>query len=244
MTASFYDEDLAFVHHTGFTEFARRAGHELLQLFQWKNLDQGLVVDLACGSGVWAGLLIEHGYDVVGVDLSKSMIDIARRQAPEAQFYVSTMHEFELPACAAVTVMGEGLNYAMSSPAPSVYLEKLFDLVADRLQPGGLFVFDVIVHDKAHPMQYQSWAKGEGWAVLSEVSEETNRRRLIREVTVFRRIENCYRRSEERHEVHVLDGAEISRLLRNRGFLIEVSDRYGEYELPPRRQVFVAEKAR
>ena len=55
MTA--YDRDLAYIHDTGFTSFARNAAPGLLRLLRRNRVRDGLVVDVGCGSGVWAGEL-------------------------------------------------------------------------------------------------------------------------------------------------------------------------------------------
>lgn len=44
------------------------------------------VLDLGCGSGIQSKLLSEHGLDVVGVDLSPRMVEVARKQVPAGNF--------------------------------------------------------------------------------------------------------------------------------------------------------------
>jgi len=53
MTAP-YAPDLAYVHDVGFGDFARDAGPALLAHFRKAGLAGGHVVDLGCGSGIWA----------------------------------------------------------------------------------------------------------------------------------------------------------------------------------------------
>jgi ubiquinone/menaquinone biosynthesis C-methylase UbiE len=56
----------------------------------------GTIADIGCGPGhVTRWLAVRHA-DVIGVDLSPGMIDIARRRAPELTFAVGSM--LELPA--------------------------------------------------------------------------------------------------------------------------------------------------
>jgi 2-polyprenyl-3-methyl-5-hydroxy-6-metoxy-1,4-benzoquinol methylase len=64
--ADAYQNDLAYIHDTGFGEFARGSAPGLLQLFQQNGIIEGLVVDLGCGSGIWARALADAGYEVVG----------------------------------------------------------------------------------------------------------------------------------------------------------------------------------
>src|SRR5687767_15523389 len=76
--SSEYREDLAWIHHTGFTEFAESAASWLRTI-----LPRGLIVDVGCGSGVLARELTRDGFDVLGIDPSPSMLALARSTAPQ-----------------------------------------------------------------------------------------------------------------------------------------------------------------
>ena len=76
-----YGEDLAYIHDVGFGHFAKTATPGLLEMLRQTGGSRGLVVDLGCGSGVWARALCDAGYDVLGVDQSPAMIAIARNRA-------------------------------------------------------------------------------------------------------------------------------------------------------------------
>jgi hypothetical protein len=67
---SAYGRDLAYAHDAGFGHFARGAAPELLRRLRDAGLDGGLVVDLGCGSGIWARALLDAGFEVLGVDVS------------------------------------------------------------------------------------------------------------------------------------------------------------------------------
>src|SRR5262245_34869396 len=69
MTAA-YREDLAYIHDVGHGDFARDAAPGLLALLRRQGIREGLVVDLGCGSGIWAEILVREGYRVLGIDLS------------------------------------------------------------------------------------------------------------------------------------------------------------------------------
>ncbi len=141
--ADAYQHDLAHIHDTGFGDFARNSAPNLLNLFRKNGINDGLVVDLGCGSGIWAKALAEAGYQVVGVDLSPAMIEIARQRVPEATFHVASFLDFQIPACRAVTALGEVFNYLFDRRNSVRALRRLFDEVFDALAPNGLLVFDV-----------------------------------------------------------------------------------------------------
>ena len=142
MTA--YERDLAYIHDTGFTGFARKAAPGLLRLLRQNRILGGLVVDAGCGSGVWARELSERGYDVLGIDISAYMIRLARRQAPAAKFQVGSFLSATLPPCDAVTSIGECVNYAFDQTSGKKGLADFFRRVYGALRPGGVFIFDIV----------------------------------------------------------------------------------------------------
>ena len=240
---SFYEADLANVHHSGFTELADLGGNELLKVFEAEDLPSGCVIDLGCGSGVWARKLVDRGYEVLGIDVSQSMIDLARRNAPGAEFQIASVYDAALRPCAAVTALGEVLNYCAGGEPSNQTLGALFESVADNLKEGGVFVFDVIVESDGVSLEGRSWRRGPDWAVLWEVSA-SERNLLSREIIVFRKIGDDYACSSEQHQIRVFDPAEISQLLSRAGFRVTVSSSYGSYRLAPARLAFLARKAR
>jgi SAM-dependent methyltransferase len=56
----------------------------------------GLVADIGCGPGYVAAHLHDAGLDVLGIDLSPEMIEIARRDHPDVRFEVGTMTDLDL----------------------------------------------------------------------------------------------------------------------------------------------------
>jgi SAM-dependent methyltransferase len=123
---SAYRDDLAYIHDAGHGQIAGDAAALLLDELTRSGHRDGLVVDLGCGSGVLAGRLCDAGYRVLGVDLSESMIALARVRAPAAEFRVGSFVSADLPPCVAVTAIGEVLNYG-------------FDAANDAAARAGLF---------------------------------------------------------------------------------------------------------
>jgi SAM-dependent methyltransferase len=77
-------EGLAAVCAYGMPEFYNRAIHleQRMALDPWLNIAAGTrVLDVGCGVGRWSRLLAARGAEVLGVDLSPTMIAQARRRA-------------------------------------------------------------------------------------------------------------------------------------------------------------------
>ena len=111
----YYKEDLAFIHDAGFSEWALKSAPGILEILKQNRVPKGLVVDLGCGSGLWARELAKANYQVLGIDISEAMIAIARKRVPDAEFRVASLFTADIPACAAVTSISECLNYTFAS---------------------------------------------------------------------------------------------------------------------------------
>jgi hypothetical protein len=57
----FYREDLAYIHDVGHADFALRSAPGYLEILREHGLQDGPVVDLGCGSGLWARELFGPG---------------------------------------------------------------------------------------------------------------------------------------------------------------------------------------
>ncbi|HEU4703386.1 MAG TPA: class I SAM-dependent methyltransferase, partial [Conexibacter sp.] len=164
MAQTLYGSDLAHVHDAAFGGWVRAAAPFVLARLSEAGIVDGRVVDLGCGSGIWAAELLDAGYEVVGVDVSADMLAIARKRAPGATFTKAALHDTELPPCVAVTAIGECVNYG---GPPS--LEPLFRRAAAALEPGGLFVFDAAAPGREPDVRRTARHEGEGWTMRVDV---------------------------------------------------------------------------
>jgi SAM-dependent methyltransferase len=237
--SGFYDHDLAVVHSSGFVDLSLAGGALVLEELRRSGLAGGLLVDLGCGAGEWAGLASAGGLEVIGVDVSADMIELARSQAPRARFVTASLWDFELPSpVSAVTAFGEALSYGTPGLPSPEDLAALFDRVARSLVPGGVFAFDVLV--SGEPMRYRSWTDEADYTVLVDVDEDPPSASLSRRIIVFSRRQGEYRRSDELHVLRVYDTQEIGRALSAAGMSYAASGSYSGFALGPRRAAFVA----
>lgn len=102
------------------------------------------VVDLACGTGRHALALERLGHEVVGVDHSSSMIEIARRRATStgaaARFHLGDLARLDVPGAPfdAATCLFDSIGYVGSNEA----LSRTFAGIHGTVRPGGLLVFE------------------------------------------------------------------------------------------------------
>lgn len=101
-----------------------------------------LVLELACGTGTMTALLADRGYDMVALDRSAEMLGVAagKTQGKGVLLLEQDMTDFELYGTVdAVLCLLDSVNYVTEDED----LARMLHWVANYLEPGGLFVFDV-----------------------------------------------------------------------------------------------------
>ena len=240
-----YGGDLAFIHDVGYGGFAKQAGEQLLKIFIKEQMYSGLVVDLGCGSGIWARKLLSAGYDVFGVDISPDMIKLARKAAANASFECASFLDVRLPQCSVVTSLGECLCYLFDAKNDLVSLEKLFRRVYSALELGGLFIFDIVTpRVRKNAVSEKSFCESDDWSILVEYFAQKSKDDKVwrRGITTFRKVGKLYRRNYEEHRQRLYESRELAPLLRRLGFSVRVVKKYGDYSLLPGRLGFIARK--
>lgn len=120
-----------------FTQTALPVLEKLTLPFIQPNAD---ILDLCCGIGQLAQLLIEWGYRVTGLDGSEEMLRFARKNAPNAKFILDDARTFKLPAIYSLVIsVFDSLNHIMAYEE----LTDAFLNVHAALQKDGLFLFDL-----------------------------------------------------------------------------------------------------
>jgi SAM-dependent methyltransferase len=238
-----YEEDLAYIHDVGFGDFSKKSAPGLLEILRQKGIQKGLVIDIGCGSGIWANALTEAGYDVLGIDISDAMLDLARIKAPKANLQKASFVKFNFPKCAAVTSLGECLNYQFDEHDKSE-LKDIFARIYQALRPGGIFIFDIAQPGYVSGINAQTnYYEGEDWVIFLEKQEDTKKNKLIRKISMFRKIGEFYRKSEETHIVQLYKSTEVAKELREVGFRVRIIRGYGELKLRKAVAGFIATKA-
>ena len=105
--------------------------------------ERDLVLDLGCGTGTLTELMADAGYDMMGIDMSCDMLQIAMDKQVEAErdimYLCQDMRELEL-YCTIGTVICvcDSINYVLEDEE----VIETFTRVNNYLYPKGLFIFD------------------------------------------------------------------------------------------------------
>jgi SAM-dependent methyltransferase len=236
-----YRDDLAYIHDAGFGFMADSAAPVLRDTLRQSGLGRGLVIDLGCGSGILSEAMAAAGYDVLGIDLSLAMLELARARVPSGRFRQESILSAELESCVAVAAVGEIVNYLFDRGNTASALPRLLRRIHRALVPGGVLLFDVATPGRVPGGTRKAHVEGDGWAVLVDAEEKDGR--LTRRITSFRRAGELYRRDFEVHEQRLLRPAEVQAMLRAAGFRVRRLRGYGTFRFSPGLVAFLARKA-
>lgn len=184
------------------------------------KIEDGLVLDLGCGTGKLTRLLEDAGYDMIGIDYSGEMLEIAREHQEEGSnilYLLQDMREFELYGTVrAVVSVCDSMNYITEEED----LLQVFRLVNNYLDPKGLFIFDLNTVYKYKELLGEttiSENREEGsfiWDNYYEEEEQINEYDL----TLFiKEKDNLYRKYEETHFQKAYTLEKVKELLEKAG---------------------------
>lgn len=239
--ADWYKKDLAYIHDVGFGDFALNSAPGIMEILQENKINSGLIVDLGCGSGLSAQEFVQANYQVLGIDISRSMIEIAKNRVPQAEFKVESLFKTQIPPCVAVTSISECLNYLFDQENNIQSLSNLFNRIYQALTWGGLFIFDIL--EPFATRKVRGFKEGKDWLILYEKEEDREQKKLIRRIITLRQEGKFYQRDEEIHQVCLYEASEIINILNQIGFLVDTRSNYGQFQLSEGHTVFIASKS-
>lgn len=193
----------------------------IVEVLKEYGIEEGLVLDLGCGTGTLTELLAESGYDMIGVDASEEMLELAAekkaRSGHDILYLLQDMREFELYGTVrAVISVCDSVNYITEEAD----LLQVFRLVNNYLDPGGIFLFDINTVYKYETLLRENTIaenREEGsfiWENYYDPKERLNEYDL----TLFIRQEDgLYRKYEETHFQRAYSVEQIRRLVEEAG---------------------------
>lgn len=135
--AFYYDRLMRDVDYTKWSDY-------IIEIFGRNKLKPKLIADLGCGTGSFCIEMAKRGYEMIGIDISAEMLSCARQKSLESDtdilFLNQDMTCFELYGTVdVITCLMDSVNYVTYKSD----LKRLFRLVNNYLNHGGLFAFDI-----------------------------------------------------------------------------------------------------
>lgn len=189
------------------------------------GVEDGLVLELGCGTGSMTELLAADGYDMIGVDNSEDMLEIAQEKksasGKDILYLLQDMREFELYGTVrAVVSVCDSMNYILKEEE----LLEVFRLVNNYLDPGGVFIFDMNTRYKYEQIQDETIAENreEGsfiWDNYFDDESGINEYELA--IFIPEGDDGLYRKYEEVHYQRAYETETVRRLLEQAGLSVE-----------------------
>ncbi|MCX4268696.1 MAG: class I SAM-dependent methyltransferase [Lachnospiraceae bacterium] len=125
----------------------------ITSLLQEYQISEGLLLDLGCGTGTLTEALSKKGYDMIGIDASLEMLEIAMEKhlasGSNTLYLLQDMRNFELYGTVkAIISICDSINYILTLEE----LIQVFSLVNNYLDPKGIFLFDLNTEYKYHTL--------------------------------------------------------------------------------------------
>ena len=210
----------------------------LAGLLEDQGIREGLVLELGCGTGNMTRLLAEKGYDMIGVDNSVDMLEIAMEKKEEEEqdilYLLQDMREFELYGTVrAVVSVCDSMNYILEEED----LLEVFRLVNNYLDPGGIFIFDLNTEYKYEKILGDTTIAEDRedasfiWDNYYDPEEKINEYDLALFIPVEKDGETLYRKYEETHYQKAYSLEKVKELLAKAG--MEFVDAYDAFTRNP-----------
>lgn len=114
------------------------------------------ILELGCGSGRVASFLSNLGYEITGIDLSESMLSVAREKSPSVNWLCGNMQDFKIDKkfdmiFVAYNTFLHNLNNQEAIQCLSsikTALNKNGKLIFDILNPSYEFLHDILTHSE------------------------------------------------------------------------------------------------
>ena len=212
--ARVYDELMDNVPYEEWADF-------ILAILKKNKITDGLVLELGCGTGKLMSLLGNAGFDMIGVDNSVDMLQIAREKtSPEFLYLLQDMREFELYGTVkAVVSVCDSVNYITEK---------------EDLDPKGLFIFDFNTDYKYRDMIGETVIAEDREDVsfiwFNEYDEESQLNDIDLKVFV-QEDGDRYRKFQEEHIQRGYSLQEIKQMLEESGLVfLQAFDEYSNQE--------------
>ncbi|MBQ9579755.1 MAG: methyltransferase domain-containing protein [Lachnospiraceae bacterium] len=222
-------------------------GEYIIDILKEYGITNGILCEIGCGTGKMTKLLSDRGYDMIGIDSSADMLDIAhdkRGNDGKILYLNQDMKEMELYGTVRAFVSCcDSVNYLLSGEE----LLTTFKLVNNYLDPKGLFIFDMNTTYKYKELLADNvFAEARDdasfiWENFYDEDEKINEYDL----TLFVKEDELYRKYEEVHYQKAYDIEEVEELIEKSGLkLLAVYDAYTRDKVreDSERVIFIAQE--
>lgn len=208
--AGYYDKIYAKLDHEKESEFVKWV------VGKHKSSEGNELLDIACGTGRHANFL-KNDFEILGVDINKEMLKIAREKVPDVEFVRGDMKELELERKFDVIIcMFSAMNYNVTLEELEVTLKNF----NNHLKKNGVLIFDLGINK-------ENWVEGhmnvdtvvDGNLKLARISKSDLNNGILNSSFIFLVKENGKIDFDiDEHKLGVFEIGKVVELMENNGF--------------------------
>ncbi len=196
------------------------------------SIPRGLCLDVACGTGKISEIVARLGFDVLGIDNSEAMLEVAKEKLPSARFVAADVRNFDVGSDKNRVVMAVSFYDSLNNLLTDEDMLAAIQSISRNLPPGAIFLFDmntyehVLASQHSKPRTFEDEAcktvfrfggKGRLWTIDMEFD--------------VKRPDGSVEHETERHVERGYDEIDIRPILEAAGFdLLEVRRENKVYE--------------
>lgn len=207
--AEYYDKFTSDVNYMQWVEFYKK-------ILNKYDIKPNVVLDLGCGTGTLTYLMSEYSYEVIGIDSSMDMLNIAvQKQADNKPLFINQLiQNFKIHTNVEFCYSSlDSINYITNNDD----LIRAFKTVFKYLNTGGLFVFDINSEEKFEKMSGKAFVRDDE-DVFCVWETEFNQSIYTHNFNFFIKNNNKWDRLEETHKEKAYSVKYIYDILENIGF--------------------------
>ena len=201
-------------------------GEYVKGLLKEYGVDEGLVLELGCGTGTMTEILASAGYDMIGIDQSEEMLEEALEKKQESGheilYLCQDMREFELYGTVrAIICICDSMNYILEEEE---VLGILTSAAHNYLDYGGLFIFDLNTEYKYREIlgeQTIAENREEGSFIWENCFDEESQVNEYALTLFIKEEDDLYRKHEEFHYQKAYEPERVKELLEEAGLKVE-----------------------
>lgn len=226
--AAIYDRLMNDVDYSQWADYIQ-------EIFRINSAKPAIVLDLGCGTGSFCNKMASRGYDMIGVDLSVDMLSVAsskaRKEDLDILYLNQDMTRFELYGTVdAIVCLMDSINYVTDKRG----IKRLFKLVENYLNPGGLFIFDINSSYKIKNILGNNtfYSVEDDIAYIWENRYDEKKKICTFDLTFFVREKGFYNRYDEIHYERAYSIDELKEMVINSGMdMLSVYDGFNFSEV-------------
>lgn len=209
-----------------YDEFTKDVDYNSWYKFLRKYIKKGNILDIGCGTASLTKLFYEDGFDIIGLDISKSMLEVARKKASQIPYFCIDIQKNKLD---------KKFKYIMCNFDTVNYLKDFSSFIkhCSQMQDNnGILIFDIVseeIFDEIFENDLFIDEEENYTAIWRHEKKKKNIHNI--DIDLFIKQGELYRKYVEHYTKYIYEMEEIIEVLNNNSYIlydVAKNSKYGE----------------